>query len=69
MFPTRYFCNRYFAPRYWCKVGATALALIGAVEGQTFVSGAQFGAGQVYVSGSIEGQVMVAGQQSGALYG
>ena len=57
MFPTRYFCNRYFAPRYWCKVGATALAPIGAVEGQTFVSGVQFGAGQVYVSGSIEGQV------------
>jgi len=46
-----------------------ALAPIGAVEGQTFVSGVQFGAGQVYVSGSIEGQVMVAGQQSGALYG
>ena len=21
MFPTRYFCNRGFAPRYFCKIG------------------------------------------------
>jgi hypothetical protein len=20
MFPVRYFCNRYFASRYWCKI-------------------------------------------------
>ena len=28
MFPSRYFANRYFAPRFWPKVGATAAALV-----------------------------------------
>ena len=23
MFPTRFFCNRMFAPRYWPKIGET----------------------------------------------
>lgn len=25
MFASRYFCNRYFAPRYWPKVGAAVV--------------------------------------------
>lgn len=27
MFPARYFCNRFFAPRYFPKVGADAAVL------------------------------------------
>jgi hypothetical protein len=43
MFPSRYFCNRYFAPRYWPKVGGTPVAVTDTSQ-SSFVSEDHFDA-------------------------
>ena len=51
MFPTRYYPARYFAPRYWPKVGAEVVDVgLGIVE-----------AAQLYCPGAERGQLHAPG--------
>lgn len=49
MFASRYFCNRYFAPRYWPKVGADAVADSGGFSHYNNVQGFMY----QWVSGGV----------------